>query len=49
VRSARIQFFGEAGTEVGCGIYDAHQKWHRNRFLFLQFCLSLYSNDRRRH
>jgi hypothetical protein len=28
-------FFGEAGTEVGCGIDDAHREWHRNRFLLL--------------
>jgi hypothetical protein len=49
VRGARIQLFGEAGTEVVCGIYDAHKKRHRNRFFFLQFCLSLYSNYRRLH
>ena len=32
-------FFGEAGTEVGCGIDDAHREWHRNRFLLLQIYL----------
>jgi hypothetical protein len=38
VRGARIQFFGEAGTEVSCGIVDAHREWHRNRLLLLQAC-----------
>jgi hypothetical protein len=44
-----MYFFSEAATAVGCGIDDAHQKWHRNRFFFLQFSFGLYSNDRRRH
>ena len=29
-------FFGVAGTEVGCGIDDAHREWHRNRFFLSQ-------------
>jgi hypothetical protein len=32
----RSHHFREAGTEVGCGIDDAHRKWHRNRFLLEQ-------------
>lgn len=35
-RRARTQFFGEAGTGVGCGVDDAHREWHRNRLLLLQ-------------
>jgi hypothetical protein len=36
VRGTAIHFFGDAGTEAGCGIDDAHREWHRNRLLFLQ-------------
>jgi len=43
----RNNFFGEAGTEVSCGIYDAHQERHRNRFFLLKFYSGRYSNDRR--
>jgi hypothetical protein len=35
-RSDGNYFFGEAGTEVGCGVVDAHREWHRNRLLLLQ-------------
>jgi len=38
-RNGGSHFFGEAGTEVGCGIDDAHREWHRNRFLLLQITL----------
>ena len=27
---------GRRGTEVGCGMDDAHREWHRNRLLLLQ-------------
>jgi hypothetical protein len=37
--AVRSYFFGEAGTEVGCGIYDAHRKRHRNRFFFFAVLL----------
>jgi hypothetical protein len=31
----RLHFSGEAGTEVGCGIYEAHRTGHRYRFFLL--------------
>jgi hypothetical protein len=31
----RLHFSGEAGTEVGCGIDEAHRKGHRYRFFLL--------------